>query len=122
MADANARIRRSPDGRESVVMYTNADWNHLREEHEIAYLRADICLGSPQSYSLEEKRQICEDMDASTKAIDAAMRADFWSLPAEARDRILDMLGASDCETRRWWEDLLGVHPSDLTQENQMMF
>ena len=77
MADANARIRRSPNGRESVVMYTNADWNHLREEHEIAYLRADICLGSPQSYSLEEKRQICEDMDASTKAIDAAMRADF---------------------------------------------
>ena len=72
MADANARIRRSPNGRESVVMYTNADWNHLREEHEIAYLRADICLGSPQSYSLEEKRQICEDMDANTKASDAA--------------------------------------------------
>lgn len=122
MADANARIRRSPNGRESVVMYTNADWNHLREEHKIAYLRADICLGSPQSYSLEEKRQICEDMDASTKAIDAAMRADFCSLPAEARDRFLDMLGASDCETRQWWEDLLGVHPSDLTQENRMMF
>lgn len=60
-------------------------------------------------------------MDASTKAIDAAIRADFWSLPAEARGRLLDMLGASDYETRQWWEDLLGIYPSDLPQENQMM-
>ncbi|ACV22414.1 Uncharacterised protein [Slackia heliotrinireducens] len=103
-------------------MCMNADWNHLREEHEIAYLRADICLGSPQSYSLEEKRQIYEDMDASTKAIDAAMRADFWSMPAEVRSRLLDMLGSSGCETRQWWEDLLGAHPSDLSQENRMTF
>ncbi len=36
-------------------MATN--WNELMEEHEIAYLRADICLGSPQSYSLEEKSE-----------------------------------------------------------------
>ncbi len=75
----------------------------------MAYFRADVCLGSPQSFNLEEKKQICADMEASTKAVDAAMRADFWSLPAEARDRLLDLLGASNCETRQWWEDLLGV-------------
>lgn len=90
-------------------MMTNDQWQELAEEHEMAYFRADVCLGSPQSFNLEEKKQICADMEASTKAVDAAMRADFWSLPAEARDRLLDLLGASNCETRQWWEDLLGV-------------
>ena len=90
-------------------MMTNDQWQELTQEHELAYFRADVCLGSPQSFSLEEKKQICEDMDASTKAVDAALRADYWSLPAEARGKLLDMLGESGCETRRWWEDLLGV-------------
>ena len=95
-----------------------ANWNELMEEHEIAYLRADICLGSPQSYSLDEKKRICEDMDASTKAVDAAMRADFWSMSAEARSRMLDMLGAPGVEERHWWEELLGVSQSKAAPIN----
>ena len=93
-----------------------ANWNELMEEHEIAYLRADVCLGSPQSFSLDEKRRICEDMDASTKAVDTAMRADFWSMPSEARSRMLDMLGAPGTEERRWWEELLGVRPGNALE------
>ncbi len=87
----------------------NVNWNQLIEDHELVYFRADVCLGSPQSYSLEEKKRICEEMKASTKAVDAAMRADFWSMPAEARSLMLDMLGASGCETQQWWEELLEV-------------
>ena len=98
------------------TMMTDEQWNTLREEHEIAYLRADICLGSPQSYSLEEKKRICEDMEASTKAIDAAMRAEFWSMPVEARSRMLELLGGSDCETREWWEELLGVRSGNALE------
>ena len=94
-----------------MTMITNEQWETLAQEHEMAYFRADVCLGSPQSFSLEEKKAICKEMDASTKAVDAAMRADFWSMPAEARSRMLDMLGASGCETRKWWEELLGVAP-----------
>ena len=90
-------------------MMTNDQWQELTQEHELAYFRADVCLGSPQSFSLEEKKQICADMEASTKAVDAAMRTDFWSMPAETRSRMLDLLGGSDCETREWWEELLGV-------------
>lgn len=86
-----------------------ANWNDLMGEHEIAYLCADICLGSPQSYSLEEQKRICEDMDASAKAMDTAMRADFWSMPAEMRSRMLNMLGAQGAEERCWWEELLGT-------------
>ena len=44
-----------------------------------------------------------------TADFDAALRADFWSMPAEARSRMLDLLGTSGCETRQWWEELLGV-------------
>ena len=90
-------------------MMTNDQWQELAAEHELAFFRANVCLGSLQFFSFEEKRQICEDMDASTKAVDAALRADYWSLPAEVRGKLLDLLGASDCETRQWWEDLLGV-------------
>ena len=73
---------------------SNTNWAQLAEEHEVAYLRADICIGSPESYTLDEKRKICEDMEASTAEVDAAMRADFESLPDFARKRLLDMLGA----------------------------
>ena len=80
----------------------STNWNALSEEHEIAYLRGDLATSSPQSYSLEEMERISEEMDASTKAIDAAIRADFWSMPPEARGRMLDLLGGSGCETREW--------------------
>ena len=51
-------------------MTTNANWNELAERHEMAYFRADVCLGSPQSFSLEENRQICDEMEASTAEVD----------------------------------------------------
>ena len=38
-------------------------------------------------------------MEASTETIDAAMRADFESLPSELRVKFLDMLCASGCMT-----------------------
>ena len=45
-------------------MTTN--WNQLREDHELVFFRANVCLGSPQSFSLDEKKQICEEMEGST--------------------------------------------------------
>ena len=96
-------------------MATN--WNELMEGHEIAYLRADICLSSPQSYSLDEKKRICEDMDASTNEVDSAMKADFESLPFEAQNALLSMLCASGCMTLEWWHDtLLEKTPNSLAE------
>jgi len=93
------------------------DWNRLAEEHELAYFRADVCLGSPQSFSLEEKRQICDEMEASTAEVDAALRADFESLSPEAQGMLLDMLCASGCMTPEFWkETLLGAIP-DFPEE-----
>lgn len=82
------------------------DWNQLKEGHEIAYLRTDICLRSTQSYNLEE-RQICADMEAATAEIDAALRNDF--------QQMLDFLQKSNPEHFDWWaEALLGKIPDSL--------
>lgn len=85
---------------------TTTNWNQLIQEHELAYFRPDVCLGSPQSYSLEEKRAICEGMEASTAA-DAAMRADFEAMPPAAQLAMLDLLGAPGTPEREWWERIL---------------
>ena len=66
---------------------------------------------------MEEKKQICADMEASTAEIDAAMRADFESLPPEFRVRLLDMLCASGCESEKFWKDLLlGEVPDNVDE------
>ena len=57
-------------------MMTDKQWEELAIDHEAKYLRADVCLGSPESYSLDEKRQICADMAASTAEVEAAMKKD----------------------------------------------
>ena len=91
----------------SVDMNTNTDWNCIKEDHDLAYFRADVCLGSPQSYSLEEKKQICAAMEASTAEVDAALRADFETLSPVAQDKMLDLLAKADPEHFDWWKELL---------------
>jgi len=88
-------------------MMTEKQWEELAIDHETKYLRADICIASPESYSLDEKRKICEDIDASNAEIDAAMRADFESLPDFAKKLLLDMLGKPGTPERDWWERIL---------------
>ena len=58
-------------------MMNEEKWEELKQEEEMAYFRADICLYSPESYSLEEKKQICNDMMSTSKAVLDAMRKDF---------------------------------------------
>lgn len=89
----------------------------LIEDEAMAYFRADVCLGSPESFSLDEKREICEQMESTSKAIEDAMKADFESLPSEFQVRLLDMLCSSGCESEEFWIDLLlGEMPDSLAQ------
>ena len=95
-----------------MTMITDAKYNELNEKHEMAFFRADVCLGSPQSFTLDEKREICEQMEASTAEIDAAMRSDFQSLPPEGQAKMLDLLEKADPEHFDWWiEVLVGKMP-----------
>ena len=56
---------------------------------------------------MEEKKQICEGMEASTAEVDAALRADFEALPPVAQDKMLDLLAKADPEHFDWWKELL---------------
>ena len=89
----------------------------LIEDEAMAYFRADVCLGSPESFSLDEKREICEQMESASKAIEDAMKADFESLPSEFQVKLLDMLCSSGCESEEFWKDLLlGEMPDSPAQ------
>ncbi len=88
-------------------MMNEEKWEELKQEEEMAYFRADICLYSPESYSLEEKKQICNDMMSTSKATLDAMREGFEQLPPDARAKLLDMLCASGVESPEWWWDVL---------------
>ena len=92
-------------------------WEELKQEEEMAYFRADICLYSPESYSLEEKKQICNDMMSTSKAVLDAMREDFEQLPPDARAKLLDMLCASGVESPQWWWDVLVGEGDPLYRE-----
>ncbi len=71
-----------------TTMRTEAEWAALKEEHEIAYLRGDLATSSPESYTLDEMREISAGMDESTAKIDAAIREEFNSLSPYAQARM----------------------------------
>lgn len=79
----------------------------LTQAEEMAYFRADLCLYSPESYTLEEKKEICNDMMATSKAVLDAMREDFQQMPPELRSKLLDMLCQSGVQDPQWWWDVL---------------
>lgn len=85
----------------------DAKTKQLEQDEDMAYFRGELCLYSPESYTLEEKRQICEEMMSSSKAILDALRADFESQSPESRAALLDMLCASGEESPQWWWDVL---------------
>ena len=90
---------------------TNTNWTALAQAEGFAYFRGDLFLSSPESYGLEEKKEICDDMLATSQAIDDTMRADF-ELPPELRVKLLDMLCESGCMTPEFWKEvLLGEMP-----------
>lgn len=89
-----------------------AQMRKLQEDNDMAFFRADICLESPESFTLDEMALICDEMNSTNKAIEDAMRADLESLPPELRAALLDMLCDSGEMTPEWWcELLLGEMP-----------
>lgn len=82
-------------------------WTELQQAEDMACFKADICLYSPESYTLDEKREICNEMVSTSKAVLDAMRADFERLPADTRSKLPDMLCQSGVESPEWWWDVL---------------
>ena len=83
------------------------DWNQLEAREDHAYFMAELVDMSPESFTLEEKRKILDDMIASSSAIETRMREDFAKLDEVTQTRLLDSLGASGCRDRDWWYRML---------------
>ncbi|WP_165043008.1 hypothetical protein [Adlercreutzia sp. ZJ138] len=83
-------------------MINEMKMTEITQSEEMAYFRADLCLYSPESYSLEEKKEICNDMIAASKAVLESMREDFEQLTPDARAKLLDALCASGVESPQW--------------------
>jgi hypothetical protein len=113
------RVLRGGRDERTADMTTMNDerWTELQQAEDMAYFKADLCLYSPESYSLEEKRGICNEMVSSSKAVLDAMRADFEQLPADARSKLLDMLCQSGVESPEWWWDVLVGEGDPLYRE-----
>ena len=94
-----------------------AKMTELSQAEEMAYFRADLCLYSPESYSLEEKKQIYNEMMSTSKAVLDAMREDFDQMPPDARAKLLDMLCQSGVESPEWWWNVLVGEGDPLYRE-----
>jgi hypothetical protein len=101
----------------AATMMNDERWAELQQAEGMAYFRADLCCYSPESYSLDEKKEICNDMISTSKAVLDAMRVDFEQLPADARSKLLDTLCQSGVESPDWWWDVLVGEGDPLYRE-----
>ena len=62
-----------------MEMTTDSAWNDIQEKHEMAYFRGQLATEFPESYALEEIKEISDGMSASTAEVGAMLRADFES-------------------------------------------
>lgn len=87
------------------------NWKDLEDAEDHVYFMAELVDMSPESFTLEEKRQILDDMIKSSAAIEDAMREDFARLDEVTQTRLLDSLGGSGCRDRDWWYRMLMDDP-----------
>lgn len=83
------------------------DMKQLERAEDHAYFMAELVDMSPESFTLEEKRRMLDDMIRSSLAIEDAMWEDFAKLDEVTQTRLLDSLGASGCRDRDWWYRML---------------
>lgn len=95
-------------------MMNETKMSKLEEGETMAYFKADLCPSSLESYSLEKKRNICNEMIRTSKAQLDAIRADFETcthgqraMPLDASVRSGDALVAG-CAGRRGRPHLQG--------------
>ena len=85
----------------------STEFDMVRLNHELSLLHTDLATSSPKNYTLEEKRAICEDIDATGIAIDDAIRTDFYFISTEARAKMLHVLKTAEGFEENFWEKLL---------------
>lgn len=79
----------------------------LAQAEDMAQFRANICCYSPESYTFEEKKQLCNDMAATSKAVFVVTQEDFDSQPPEFREKLLAMICEGEPDNADWWRAIL---------------
>ena len=87
------------------------DWKTLIEAEDHAYFMGELVLMSPDSFTLEEKKQILQSMEKESSEIENGLREHFRTLDEVAQTRLLDSLGASGYRNRDWWRKMLMEFP-----------
>ncbi len=77
------------------------------ELEDYAHFQADLVEMSPESFTLDELREILGNMIRSKVALEDSMREHFATLGEVEQTRLLDMLGTSGCKDREWWYRML---------------
>lgn len=80
--------------------------NHLAramEERELAYFRAELALLFPESYSLQEKAEICRGMTMADAEAHKVMREDFQRLSPNHKAILFKMLLKKGDLSERYW-------------------
>ncbi len=100
-----------------MEMTAESAWNDIQEKHEMAYFRGQLATEFPESYTLEEMKEISDGMSASTAEVDEMLRADFESMTPFAQDKMLDLLRHADPDNFDWWlEVLVGKVPDNVSE------
>lgn len=84
-----------------------SDIKAMSELEEFAHFRADLFEISPESFTIEEVREILNDMIRSKVAIEDDMRERFAQLSEVEQTVRLDELGQSGYKDRDWWYRML---------------
>lgn len=83
------------------------DRKALEDAEDNAHFMAELMDISPESFTLEEKKQILHDMIARPSAIENAMRDEFAELDEVTQTRLIDDLTADGPRSREWWYEVL---------------
>lgn len=81
--------------------------DEMMELEDYAHFRAELVELSPESFTLDELKEILNDMIRSKVAIEDRMREDFAAKGEVEQTVLLDMLGQSGYKDRDWWYRML---------------
>ena len=77
------------------------------ELEDYAHFRAELVELSLESFTLEEVKEILDDMIRSKAAIENNLRECFATLKEAEQTQLLDMLGTRGYKDRGWWYRVL---------------
>ena len=81
--------------------------NALLNAQDMAFFRGQLFQESPESFTLEEQKQVINDMILTTQALYNAYREDFAEWPESERIDFFEDLRINYPKGFDWWFDIL---------------